>query len=250
MNKKIKKLNAFTLAEVLITLGIIGVVAAMTMPTLITKYKEKTTVAKLKETYSMLNQAFKMAQVKNGDPQYWYGGGNDMGSAEQHAAFAENLAPYLKTTEKCINTSYEYNKEHCTTFGKTPSTASYIRLVNGVTILIRVWNANCSLSYADLSRNDTCGELHVFLRPFATSFKSGIDEFAFYITRRGIYPYGTPNSPIKFERACNKSITAPYPDFSGSSNMYACAAWVIHNENLDYLHCDDLSWTGKHRCKD
>ena len=35
---------AFTLAEVLITLGIIGVVAAMTIPTLITSYKEKQTV--------------------------------------------------------------------------------------------------------------------------------------------------------------------------------------------------------------
>ena len=42
---------AFTLAEVLITLGIIGVVAAMTIPTLMQKYYEKQTVAKLKETY-------------------------------------------------------------------------------------------------------------------------------------------------------------------------------------------------------
>ena len=33
--------NGFTLAEVLITLGIIGVVVAMTIPTLISKYKHK-----------------------------------------------------------------------------------------------------------------------------------------------------------------------------------------------------------------
>ena len=32
---------AFTLAEVLITLGIIGVIAAMTLPSLITNYQEK-----------------------------------------------------------------------------------------------------------------------------------------------------------------------------------------------------------------
>ena len=41
MNKKIKQLNAFTLAEVLITLGVIGVVAAVTMPTLVTNIQER-----------------------------------------------------------------------------------------------------------------------------------------------------------------------------------------------------------------
>ena len=41
---------AFTLAEVLITLGIIGIVAAMTIPTLLAKYQEKQTVTKLKQT--------------------------------------------------------------------------------------------------------------------------------------------------------------------------------------------------------
>lgn len=33
--------NAFTLAEVLVTIGILGVVAAMTMPTLIGKQRNK-----------------------------------------------------------------------------------------------------------------------------------------------------------------------------------------------------------------
>ena len=41
MNRKAKIKNAFTLAEVLITLGVIGVVAAVTMPTLVTNIQEK-----------------------------------------------------------------------------------------------------------------------------------------------------------------------------------------------------------------
>ena len=45
--------NAFTLAEVLITLAIIGVVAAMTIPTLISDFQEKVTVTKLQKVYSM-----------------------------------------------------------------------------------------------------------------------------------------------------------------------------------------------------
>ena len=34
------------------------------------------------------------------------------------------------------------------------------------------------------------------------------------------------------------------------ANGNGCTAWVIINENMDYLHCSDLSWTGKHSCKE
>ncbi len=50
--------NAFTLAEVLITLGVIGVVAALTMPNLIGNYQKKANVTALKKAFSVLNQAY------------------------------------------------------------------------------------------------------------------------------------------------------------------------------------------------
>lgn len=50
----------FTLAEVLVTLGIICVVAALTMPTLITNYQKKETTTKLKYVRSLLTQATHM----------------------------------------------------------------------------------------------------------------------------------------------------------------------------------------------
>ena len=65
-----KKL-AFTLAEVLITLGIIGVVAAMTIPTLMSKYYEKQTYTRLKETYSILSQALRSVEEEYGTPDDW-----------------------------------------------------------------------------------------------------------------------------------------------------------------------------------
>ena len=46
----------FTLAEVLITLGIIGVVAALTLPSLVTNYQKQVTVNKLKKFYNGLEQ--------------------------------------------------------------------------------------------------------------------------------------------------------------------------------------------------
>lgn len=49
--------KAFTLAEVLITLGIIGVIAALTLPGLIQGYRKKVTETALKKAYSQLSQA-------------------------------------------------------------------------------------------------------------------------------------------------------------------------------------------------
>lgn len=63
MNTKNLKV-AFTLAEVLITLGIIGIVAAMTLPVLMGKYVERERITALKKTYSLLQQAFEIAVVK------------------------------------------------------------------------------------------------------------------------------------------------------------------------------------------
>lgn len=63
--------KAFTLAEVLITLGIIGVVAALTMPMLIGHFEKTTTATKLKKFYSVMAQATDKAMSENGDWSTW-----------------------------------------------------------------------------------------------------------------------------------------------------------------------------------
>ena len=62
---------AFTMAEVLITLSIIGIVAAMTLPSLIGKYQKKVTVTRLKRIYTVLSQAVQRSIADNGDPSGW-----------------------------------------------------------------------------------------------------------------------------------------------------------------------------------
>lgn len=57
-----KKLNAFTLAEVLITLGIIGVVAAITIPILIQNAQNKEFSESLRKFHSDLSQAVQLIQ--------------------------------------------------------------------------------------------------------------------------------------------------------------------------------------------
>lgn len=54
---------AFTLAEVLITLGIIGVVAAITIPNLIATHKAKQLRARFLESYSIVQQVFKQMEA-------------------------------------------------------------------------------------------------------------------------------------------------------------------------------------------
>ena len=49
---------AFTLAEVLVTLGVLGVVAAMTMPTLMSSHQKKVYAVQMNKVYNELQQAF------------------------------------------------------------------------------------------------------------------------------------------------------------------------------------------------
>lgn len=105
-----KKRNAFTLAEVLITLGLIGVVAAMTMPTLIQKNNNRVVETRLMKFYSAINQAIKMAEVDYGDKKDWYEtglngaefdkDGNPVpGSSNQERWFNKYLRPYMKVVK-------------------------------------------------------------------------------------------------------------------------------------------------------
>ena len=62
---------AFTLAEVLITLAIIGVVAAMTIPTLVSNYKKQVVETRLAKFYSTMTQAIKLSEIDNGKLSTW-----------------------------------------------------------------------------------------------------------------------------------------------------------------------------------
>ena len=103
--------SAFTLAEVLITIGIIGVVAAMTLPTLIGNYQKKQVISQLKKAFSEYAQAMQMAQVENGTLDTWAlmpSSDFNNNQLEQSKYFGEKyLFPNIKTLNICIPTSSE-----------------------------------------------------------------------------------------------------------------------------------------------
>lgn len=66
LKRHFKNAQGFTLAEVLITLGIIGVVAALTLPTLIQNHKKQTYVNQLKKVVNTLENTAQMAVAQEG----------------------------------------------------------------------------------------------------------------------------------------------------------------------------------------
>ena len=92
---ELKKRAAFTLAEVLITLGIIGVVAALTLPSLMHSYRKSVVEKKIYTSYNILQNMIRLSVVDNGDPLYWEFGNWDADIFEKY------FAPYLKIVKKC-----------------------------------------------------------------------------------------------------------------------------------------------------
>ena len=97
---------AFTLAEVLITLGIIGIVAALTLPALIQTNKNLEVEAKLKKFYSIMNQAIMLSELKNGDYNYWPA---PCGNTTCEEYLAKYYKPYFTTIKLTKFNSYGGN---------------------------------------------------------------------------------------------------------------------------------------------
>jgi prepilin-type N-terminal cleavage/methylation domain-containing protein len=92
--------KAFTLAEVLITLAIIGVVAALTISTVVRNYQKQQTLVKLKKVFSALSNTTNLAIAEHGPITGWKVGEN--ATAQAAVDFANTyLIPYLKVSKNC-----------------------------------------------------------------------------------------------------------------------------------------------------
>ncbi len=228
MNNKVK--IAFTLAETLITLAIIGIVAALTMPALIQRYQEKVTVTKLKKMYNTLTNAHSYILYENNYNVQWLNIFDEAGAIDTY----EKFKPYLKVIKDC-NTQ----KSGCfpTDYTKknggyhTPYDSRYYKVIlsDGSGIMFRAGGNNEQEFYADIFY-DVNGE--------KAPNKWGHDLFEFLVIGDKLLPGGSLSGNVE------ESCLAPTGD------GFACAKWVIEKGNMEYLHCDDLSWTGKQKCSD
>ena len=88
-----KRKIAFTLAELLVTLGIIGVVSAMTVPTLMQNHQRKTYVTQLHKIYNEFSQAFIQYQTDH----------NAVNLSEAGLTSADKVSAFMKEYFKIVN---------------------------------------------------------------------------------------------------------------------------------------------------
>ncbi len=126
---------AFTLAEVLITLGIIGVVAAMTMPSLIQHHKKVETSARLKKFVSSINQALLFAENEKGMREDW-----DIGPTNSYEGSYKFLNQYIKPYVK------SYDIQNTTELGMPGATLTFL---DGSQMFIKI--GSCYDIYYDIN---------------------------------------------------------------------------------------------------
>ena len=236
---------AFTLAEVLITLGIIGVVAAMTMPALIQRQNEKATVVKLKKAYSVLENAYRLAKEENGDFSGWISGNDKI---EDTRVLAETFKKYLKVSQDCgfnsgcLPSGYVKHLDG-TDYVDYDSRDNEYRMVlaDGTALMFHLETND----YLTCKKDEHCGSIKVFTGNKKSGYKWGKDFFILDFTHNRIIPQGHYEDRYRpFEQYCN--ITDHRRE-----NGTGCAAWVIFNENMDYLHCPEkLGWDKARSCKE
>ena len=113
--------TAFNLAEILITLAIIGIIAALTVPTLLKNYQKAQYVAGLKKSYATISSAY--AQYRATAPTIC-NDHRDSDCNNKNKAYYEGFIANLKVKEKCLN----YNG-YSIYFNETPCSKSKSQIV-------------------------------------------------------------------------------------------------------------------------
>ncbi|MBR6163428.1 type II secretion system protein, partial [bacterium] len=186
----------FTLAEVLITLVIIGVIAAITVPTLMNNTNNQEYVSKLKKAYSTLAQATNLIIAEEGTPKASVGGwtkDNDemYNLYKKHLLNSKDCGP----NSDCFSTGiYKYPTGHSSDYTGSWNTDEYRKLVlsDGTQVIFQFardesWK-NCTFS--SHGSNNYCARIFVDINGERKPNQIGKDYFGFVIKENGLYPYG------------------------------------------------------------
>ena len=215
-NSQFTKAIAFTLAETLIVMGIIGVVAALTLPNLNSSTGDREKVAKVKKIYQNLNDAHGRLEAIYGKVSEW--------NCEQYGSFGEcyheRLSDVLKVSKSCKN------KDACFSIGIHDETGD-----------------GAGVNFAYLLSDG----MHIINPSMARNTKRCLHEdcLHFKINISG-KTYVGGKDIFKFELDPDKGIVTPYFDglyaicakSTNRINRSECTGWVIDFGNMDYLKTD------------
>jgi len=213
--------NGFTLSEVLITLVIIGIVAAATIPTLINNTKKNEFVAGLKKANSVLSQAILKIGQSKGYPVGDY-------SFLQNIDFADEFVKVVNVNKKCNNfaecsgknlSQYKFTNGNSVS-GVNDSGKSVITSDGQLFSFLSI--GIISFGTYGISSEDSDNRLVrilVDLNGPKNPNKFGYDTFIFYvINNKGIIPAGS----------------ASYSNCASWSSGETCAARVLKENAINY----------------
>lgn len=243
--KKYKK--AFTLAEVLITLAVVGVIAGFVVPRIKTKIEEATTVALVRQVYAELNNSYQAAIKKYGPPQYWGlqesanvvdKAGNLFGYHPSENAPWKMLLEGLKAEDIDGKVSAYQPKALHGIYGMVNKARPIFKFENGVSALYpaTVASSTCNKKYGTSKYlQNVCGDIKVDINGDAPPNTVGKDVFVFYYTKYNIIPLGYVEDTARpISKFCNRNSEE-------NLNGHSCSSWVIYKGNMDYLR-KDIKW--------
>ena len=222
----LKSGKGFTLAEVLVTLAIIGVVAALTIPSLIQSTKNAATVTGVKKVYSVLSQAYNsfIADDTTMDT-VWAGNAQDANILNQFCSKL-NCIKNCGTGTGCFPDINYKTLAGNDSFNMNTAGFGTAILADGTSLYIEDETAGCTNDYSDGIGAASpfyyeCGGIVVDINGFKAPNQFGRDAFLFHVTRTGIFPYGSNNDSYS-----NTCVT--------SDLGYGCAYKILTEGAINY----------------
>lgn len=233
---------AFTLAEVLITIGIIGVVAEMTIPTLAVSIQRKDAYASLQKAISVLNQAASNIRLANG------GDFTDIvaSGATQDQDYANLFAAQLKVIKQCSNATdpancylgpsdgvWNLKLDHY--YGTGPNSFSACPILvtaDGFAYIFNTWDTHCnSTAYQRNTVGEMCLQINVDINGTKPPNSVGRDIFFISVNKFNVTPYWAMNYDIP------NGYDNAYCDITNSGQQWGgadCAHMAIEKRGITY----------------
>ncbi len=212
----------FTLAEILVVITIIGVIASLTIPDLIQSTQDTALKSAWKKIYAELSDA--TLQIKENN------GGTMIGFSRGYGYFKNVYANYLSVVKNCdsVDMSCWHPDGDWVDMRGIPQTGAYangVILSNGAMVTIvggELWpdNDECTLNSFAI---EECGFLYVDVNGFKGPNTIGKDIFGAHITKDALVPWGAQNDAFSTLSLCN---TDP-PDNPWWSRGWACSTTYL-----------------------